>query len=154
MRPICSSPSLSAHESAVQSNNLLVCQDIMASLIPPKCILVVDDNRDAADMTAALLEMYGHIALPIYGGEECIQRAADMVPDIILLDLSMPVVDGFAVAASLSQNPKLKGTTLVALTARSDTETRARTAAAGFREHLVKPIPIEKILQTLNLAVA
>ena len=126
----------------------------MASAFPPKRILVVDDNRDAADITAALLEMHGHIALAVYGGKDCIQRAADLVPDVILLDLSMPVVDGFEVAASLSQYPQLRSVVLVALTARSDAETRARTAAAGFREHLVKPIPIEKIVQTLNACTA
>lgn len=126
----------------------------MASAVSPKRILVVDDNRDAADLTAALLEMHGHLAFAAYGGTTCIARAAELVPDVILLDLSMPDLDGFSVAAALSQYPQLKSTALVALTARSDAETRARTAAAGFREHLVKPIPIEKILQTLNLPIA
>jgi CheY-like chemotaxis protein len=126
----------------------------MASAFPPKRILVVDDNRDAADITAALLEMHGHIAFAVYGGKDCIQRAAALVPDIILLDLSMPVIDGFEVAASLSQYPQLRSVVLVALTARSDAETRARTAAAGFREHLVKPIQIEKIVQAVNSCIA
>lgn len=122
----------------------------MASAFPPKRVLVVDDNRDAADMTVALLQFYGHMALAAYGGQECIQRAADLIPDVILLDLSMPGMDGFSVAASLSRSPALKSIPLIALTARNDADTLARTAAAGFREHLVKPIPIEQIVQTLN----
>ena len=122
----------------------------MASAFPPKRVLVVDDNRDAADMTVALLQFYGHMALAAYGGQECIQRAADLIPDVILLDLSMPGMDGFSVAASLSQSPALRRIPLIALTARNDADALARTAAAGFREHLVKPIPIEQIVQTLN----
>lgn len=122
----------------------------MASAHPPKRILVVDDNRDAADMTVALLQIYGHMALAAYGGQECVQRATDLLPDVILLDLSMPGMDGFSVAACLSQSAKLKCIPLIALTARNDADTRARTTAAGFREHFVKPIPIEQILQTLN----
>ena len=98
----------------------------MASAFPPKRVLVVDDNRDAADMTVALLQFYGHMALAAYGGQECIQRAADLIPDVILLDLSMPGMDGFSVAASLSRSPALKSIPLIALTARNDADTLAQ----------------------------
>jgi CheY-like chemotaxis protein len=122
----------------------------MASISLPKRILVVDDNRDAADLTAALLAMYGHTAVAAYGGAECVQLAGELVPDVILLDLGMPDVDGFAAAVRLRNFPQLDNTAVVALTARSDEATRARTAAAGFKLHLVKPMPVEAILVALD----
>jgi CheY-like chemotaxis protein len=93
--------------------------------------------------------MYGHITVAAYGGAECLAIANEIVPDVILLDLTMPEVDGFAVAVGVRNYPHLRGTAIVAFTARSDAATRARTAAAGFNLHLVKPMPVEAILHAL-----
>jgi CheY-like chemotaxis protein len=115
----------------------------------PKRILVVDDNRDAADLTATLLAMYGHVAVAAYGGAEGLELANRFVPDAILLDLTMPEIDGFAVAVRIRDYPSLERTAVIAFTAKSDEATRARTAAAGFRLHLVKPMPVEAIIEAL-----
>lgn len=118
----------------------------MASQFPPKRILVVDDNRDAADLTAQLLELHGHVAVAVYGGRQGIQAAVDFAPDVVLLDLGMPEVDGFAVANALRRMPALQQPALIAYTAWNDAETRQRTRAEGFDQHMVKPAKFEDIL--------
>lgn len=118
----------------------------MASHSPSKRILVVDDNQDAADMTAELLEMYGHTTSIAYGGHEGIRAAVEFVPDVVLLDLGMPVVDGFSVASTLRQMPPLDQAVLIAYTAWNDSKTRAKALACGFDMHIVKPAKIVDIL--------
>lgn len=122
----------------------------MASQYPPKSILVVDDNRDAADLTAQLLCMYGQVASVAYGGREGIDAAVHMIPDVILIDLSMPDVDGYAVAAALRLLPALDRSLLIAYTAWNDAATRSRALASGFDHHMVKPSRLEDILSTVS----
>lgn len=118
----------------------------MASQFIPKRILVVDDNRDAADLTAELLGLNGHIAVVAYGGQEGIRAAIAFAPHVVLLDLGMPEVDGFAVASALRQIPTLQQPTLIAYTAWNDPQTRQRTRDAGFDHHVVKPAKFEDML--------
>lgn len=118
----------------------------MASQFVPKRILVVDDNRDAADLTAELLGLYGHTTVVAYGGKQGIRAAIAFVPDVVLLDLGMPEVDGFAVASALRQTPTLQQPTLIAYTAWNDAQTRQRVRDAGFDQHMVKPAKFEDIL--------
>ncbi|MRX07152.1 response regulator [Pseudoduganella sp. FT25W] len=122
----------------------------MASQYPPKRVLIVDDNRDAADLTAELLGLHGHVTATAYGGREGINRAVEFVPDVVLLDLGMPVVDGFAVAIALRQIRALDRAVLVAYTAWNDTATRNRTIASGFDSHVVKPAKLEMILDMVD----
>lgn len=122
----------------------------MASQYPPKRILVVDDNRDAADLTAQLLELHGHVTAAAYGGSEGIEVAIKFVPDVVLLDLGMPAVDGFAVAAAIRRIPSLEQSVLVAYTAWNDTATRNRALASGFDSHVVKPANLELILEMVD----
>lgn len=118
----------------------------MASQFSPKRVLVVDDNRDAADLTAELLGLHGHIAIVAYGGKQGIQVAIDFGPDVVLLDLGMPEVDGFAVALALRQMKALRQPALIAYTAWNDSEIRQRTHAGGFDQHIAKPAKFEAIL--------
>lgn len=122
----------------------------MASQIFPKRILVVDDNHDAADLTAQLLEMHGHIAAAAYDGQQGIEVAIQFLPDVVLLDIAMPGLDGFDVATALRQVPALQKSVLIAYTARNDDATRARAATSGFDRHLVKPARLDVILQTVE----
>lgn len=122
----------------------------MASQYPPKRVLVVDDNRDAADLTAQLLQLHGHVTAAAYSGSEGIQAAIEFVPDVVLLDLGMPAVDGFAVAAAIRQIRSLDQSVLVAYTAWNDTATRNRVFASGFDSHVVKPANLELILKMVN----
>lgn len=121
----------------------------MASQISPKRILVVDDNSDAADLTAELLQMRGHVSAAVYGGQEAMQKALDFAPDVVLLDLGMGT-DGFAVAIALRQRPSLQQPVLIAYTARNDEATKTRALACGFDRHLLKPAKLEVILQIIE----
>ena len=121
----------------------------MAKQLAPLRILVVDDNRDAADLIADFLEIHGHQAKPAYGGEEAIQLAPEFAPDVVLLDLGMPGMDGFAVATEFKRHPKLNRTLVVALTAWGDPATRDRARDAGCDQHLVKPASFDAILNVL-----
>ncbi|NBV17020.1 response regulator [Janthinobacterium sp.] len=124
----------------------------MASQTPPLRIMVVDDNRDAADIVAEFLVISGHEAIPVYGGAEALRMADAFAPDVVFLDLGMPEVSGFQVASRLRQASKFQGTKMIALTAWSDELTRARTRNGGFDHHLVKPASLDDILGLLGPA--
>lgn len=122
----------------------------MAHQLAPLRILVVDDNHDAADLIADFLEIHGHQAKSAYGGREAIEVAPQFAPHVVLLDLGMPGVDGYEVAADIKRRPELSDTLVVALTAWGDAATRARAREAGFDQHLVKPASFESILNVLS----
>jgi CheY-like chemotaxis protein len=100
-------------------------------------ILIVDDNRPAADMLAMILESYGNELFIAYSGLQAIQLAETHRPDVILLDLSMPVVDGYEVARTIRRQPRGQEPMLVALTGWERDKQKARDA--GFDHHVVKP---------------
>jgi CheY-like chemotaxis protein len=112
--------------------------------------LVVDDNVDAAASQAQLLRMLGHDAETANSGEEALRKAASLRPDVVLLDLGMPGMDGFAVARELRRMPELGRATLVAQTGWGQDEDRRQTAAAGFDAHLAKPVDVEALMETLS----
>ena len=114
-------------------------------------VLVVDDNRDAADLLAEILSLHGLVVRAAYGGAEAVAATGEFQPDVLLLDLGMPHVDGFAVAAALRKLPCPPS--LVALSAWDDAATRARTRKAGFVAHLRKPSSIDAILGAIGDAV-
>lgn len=124
----------------------------MAQQLDPRRILVVDDNRDAADIIAEFLTLYGHEARPVYDGEEALRLASSFAPDVVFLDLGMPGLDGYAVAAKMRSTPAFDKTRVIALTAWSDDVARARVKAAGFDSHLIKPASIDTILGELDVA--
>ena len=115
-----------------------------------KRILVVDDNREAADLTAQLLSLHGHVAAVAYDGNEGIQTALDFIPDVVLLDLGMPIVDGFTVATMLRRVPALDRAVLIAYTAWHDASTRAKAMASGFDQHIVKPASMDDLLRAVT----
>jgi CheY-like chemotaxis protein len=104
-------------------------------------ILVVDDNRDAADMLSALLELNGHQTATAHNGLDAVAEANRERYDAVVLDLSMPHMDGFEAAALLQQLEPAP--LLIACTAQDDAESRRRTADLGFSAHLIKPVPID-----------
>ncbi|WP_257993548.1 PAS domain-containing hybrid sensor histidine kinase/response regulator [Cupriavidus pauculus] len=112
-------------------------------------VLLVDDNRDAADSMSILLEMSGHQVTIAYDGMEAIHAAARVRPDVALIDLAMPGMDGFAVIHALRGMPALSGTRYVALTGFGQASDREQTAAAGFNVHLVKPVELDVLLKVI-----
>jgi PAS domain S-box-containing protein len=120
----------------------------VADGLRPERILVVDDNVDAAEALSRLLRMQAHEVRVAYDGLAALAAARDMNPDIVLLDIGLPEMDGLEVAKSLRSRGDGPRPLLVAMTGFGQAEDRARTAAAGFDHHLTKPVD-PKLLQSL-----
>lgn len=114
-----------------------------------KKILVVDDNVDSARMLEMLLETMGHQARAAMTGTEALAAAREQVPDIALLDLTLPDMTGFELARRLRQMPELAATKLVAVTGWSDPDVEAEARASGFSVFLVKPVAIDDLAKTV-----
>lgn len=115
-------------------------------------VLVADDNRDAADSLGEWLSQLGAQTCVTHGGRAALAALNDHVPDVVLLDLGMPEVDGFAVARYLRSDRRFDRTRMIALTGWGQAIDRERTAAAGFDGHLTKPADItalHAVLMTL-----
>ncbi|MEP6995064.1 MAG: ATP-binding protein, partial [Acidobacteriota bacterium] len=120
-----------------------------------KRILVVDDNEDAAESLAEYLRAGGHEVRTAPNGPAAIAEAARMRPEVVLLDIGMPEMDGHEVARRLRQNAELRSVLLVALTGYGQESDRLLSVEAGFDHHLVKPVDIRKLDRLLappNLA--
>lgn len=115
-------------------------------------ILLVDDNVDLVASTVALLETWGHEVKAAHDGREVSTLALAYRPDVILLDIGLPGMDGFEVARQLSAMPMLASTRLIAMTGYGQERDRARATAAGFDAHLVKPVQ-PRVLKTLLDAI-
>jgi CheY-like chemotaxis protein len=111
-------------------------------------ILVVDDNHDAAISLSTLLELKGHKTSTAHNGLDAVKAAARARYDVVLLDLGMPVMDGFEAAAVLGQ--LRPAPVLIAYSAWGDAQTRKRTADLGFHAHLTKPVPLEVLEAVLS----
>jgi PAS domain S-box-containing protein len=119
----------------------------------PVKVLVVDDNHDGADSLAMMLRALGHFVRVEYDGERGADVAAEWRPDIALLDIGLPVLNGYDLARRLRAADATRSTVLVAVTGWGQLEDRRRSAQAGFDHHLVKPVdPLH--LRVLLTAVA
>jgi len=115
-------------------------------------ILVVDDNGDGAEMLAAALVGKGYDTRVAHDAPAALRVAADFLPDVAFLDLGLPVMDGYELAAHLRELPGLADLRLIAVTGYGQTSDRRRTRDAGFHGHLVKPVDIDAIEATLKSA--
>lgn len=109
-------------------------------------ILVVDDNVDAADTTAFVLQAHGFSVQVAYGGREALAVAHASPPTLIFLDIGMPFLDGYQVAMAVRADEVLRNVRLVALTAWGDEESRRKAKAAGFDLHLTKPAKMNELV--------
>jgi PAS domain S-box-containing protein len=117
--------------------------------IPPRRILVVDDNQDAAASLSMLLELDGHQIIAAHDGAAAYEAAETHRPEVVLLDIGLPVLDGYEVCRRIRQEPWGRGILLVALTGWGQAEDRHRTRDAGFDAHLVKPVSYDALLTLL-----
>lgn len=113
-------------------------------------ILVVDDNRDAADMMAYLLQLSGWNAGAVYNGQAALEAVAQAHPQVLLLDIGMPRMSGLEVAQRLRTTYGDAGPILVALTAWANETMRAQTQALGFAAHVAKPAEMADINSLLE----
>jgi CheY-like chemotaxis protein len=113
-------------------------------------VLVVDDNVDAAGALGMLLELAGFSVVIAHDGAGALARAADARPEIVLLDLGLPIMDGYDVAARLRSQPRGYQLAVVAVSGFGPERDRVREERAHFDYHLVKPIDCEALLTLLN----
>ena len=113
-------------------------------------VLVVDDNRDAADTLSMLLTLVGADARAAYDGEDALDELASHEADVVLLDLGMPGMDGYAVANRIRSDARYRNMTLVAVTGRGQDKDRARSKAEGFDHHLSKPTDFNHLVGLLG----
>lgn len=116
-------------------------------------IMIVDDNQDAAETMAMLMGLMGHDTRTVHNGPEALELSLGFVPDVILLDIGLPEMDGFEVARRLRLIPAVKEAFLIALTGYGAEEDRRQTKRAGFDEHLTKPADIKLLTDWLATRV-
>lgn len=116
----------------------------------PRRILVVDDNEDAANSLAMLLQLDGHQVSTAYSGAEALNIAEQTTPEVILLDIGLPKMDGYEVARRLRASLSTSSVRLIALTGYGQPEDIARALAAGFNGHLRKPVDLQQLQRMLS----
>ncbi len=118
----------------------------------PQRILIVDDERDAAESVAVLLTDMGHSIRQAYSGAEALEAAVEFKPQLVLLDLSMPGMDGFEVAQRLRERDETRDAKIVALTAHREKPFKEALAEADFDGHLLKPVSVRELWQAITAA--
>lgn len=116
----------------------------------PLRVLVVDDNPDAADTLAEVVRLLGHDARVCYNGASALAAVDAELPDVCLLDLTMPGIDGLELAGLIRARVGRRPMLLVATTALGALEDRTATALAGFHFHLVKPVGLDALRAALE----
>jgi CheY-like chemotaxis protein len=118
-----------------------------AQKIPPSSlrVLVVDDNVDAANMLVMLLDACGHQVLVEYAAASAIDRAKNVSPQVCILDIGLPDMDGYALARRLRTLPTTSKSVLIALTGYCQDQDKKNAASAGFDHHFSKPVDMEKL---------
>jgi len=120
---------------------------------PKRRILVVDDNHDSAISLGMLLSLTGNETSTAHDGIEAVEKAATFRPDVILLDIGLPKLNGYDACRRIREQPWGKGMVIVALTGWGEEEDKRRSNEAGFNQHMVKPVDpaiLEKLLVALE----
>lgn len=117
--------------------------------VQPSRVLVVDDNMDAADMLVMMLQLFGHEVRAAYTGQTALETAVEYQPDVVLLDIGLPDMNGYEVARHLRQQPQTKDVKLIAMTGYGQDSDRQRSQEAGCEHHLVKPVDPQKLQDLL-----
>jgi CheY-like chemotaxis protein len=116
----------------------------------PARVLVVDDNVDLARGLARLLQIHGHDVRIAHDGHTGLDEARSSKPDVVLLDIGLPGMDGYQVAAHLRRDETIKDATLIAISGYGQDEDRRLAREAGFDHHLVKPIVADELLKIVE----
>jgi DNA-binding response OmpR family regulator len=113
-------------------------------------VLVVEDCADSATMLAMVLRLAGHEPRTAGDAQEALAMAADFLPDVVLLDITLPGMNGYELARQLRAREDLRGVTLVAMTGFGEEEDRRRSREAGLTHHLVKPFEPTELYAVLR----
>jgi signal transduction histidine kinase/DNA-binding response OmpR family regulator len=117
---------------------------------PARRVLVVDDNADAAEMLSHALRYSGHEVREEHDGLSALVTAAEFNPDVVLLDIGLPGMDGFEVARRLRADPRFAKLRIVALTGYGQETDKKRTSEVGIDRHLVKPVEMEQVIEAIH----
>jgi signal transduction histidine kinase len=120
----------------------------------PRRVLLVEDNTDAAEAMLLLLREFGHEVRVVHDGREALDAAQAFDPEVVLLDIGLPGIDGYELARRMRAMPKLEHATIVAVSGYGQTKDRQRSAAAGFDAHLVKPVDPRAFVAVISGAPA
>jgi PAS domain S-box-containing protein len=137
--PIISEPSVATRAPAIGPETS-----------PQRRILIVDDNKDSADSLAMLLEITGNKTYMAHDGVEAIEAIEEYRPEVVLLDIGLPKLDGHEVCRHVRRQPWGKNIVMIALTGWGQEDDRRKSEEAGFNGHLVKPFDYDKLLELLN----
>jgi CheY-like chemotaxis protein len=113
-------------------------------------ILIIDDNQDFADVMSELIEMLGYRTFIANKGREGIAKAKEFHPDVIICDIGLPEMNGYEVAESIRNDNELKDLLLISLSGYTSQKDIERSMAAGFNQHLAKPVDINDIENILG----
>ena len=116
-------------------------------------VLVVEDNRDAAEILRSLLEVCGFQVSVAHTGQEGISAARQQQPHVVLCDIGLPDGDGYIVGSVLRQSSYTVDSRLIAVTGHGEPLDRCRALAAGFDQHLVKPVDPRELLRELEVTL-
>ncbi|HET9384774.1 MAG TPA: ATP-binding protein [Gemmatimonadales bacterium] len=119
--------------------------------LPPQRILIVDDNKDAADSLQSLLSMLGANAEVAHDGPGALQAVAGFQPEIVLLDIGMPGMSGYDIARRIRQDRSIAQPVIVALTGWGQPEVRRQAQEAGFDHHLIKPVDLTALQEIISV---
>jgi CheY-like chemotaxis protein len=115
-----------------------------------RTVLVVEDSEDARYVMRLQLENMGYLVIEAQDGKEAVEVATNGRPDIILMDLSLPVMDGFAATEIIRASDGLDGVPIIAVTAHQETDFREGAKAAGFDAYVTKPIDIKWLSELID----
>jgi CheY-like chemotaxis protein len=132
------------HRSALSSDPVYPRDGVVAKVRPQ--VLIADDDPIVLETTVELLNLCGVSVRAAKNGSEAVRMASEQLPDVVLLDLSMPIMSGYEACRRIRQLAKGSPVVRVALTARGTVEDRQASAAAGFSEHWTKPVSSELLL--------
>ena len=118
--------------------------------VAPRRVLIVDDNSDAADSLALLLQFEGHETHAVYGAQDALASMESFKPDVAVLDIGLPEMNGYDLARQIRRMPQSKALRLIALTGYGQKEDQERARAAGFDGHLVKPVSLSALQHAMG----
>lgn len=134
---------------ACDSTTVSAMQPLDSATTNGRRILVVDDNQDGAHSLAMVLQLQGNEVCTVYDGPEAVQVAAEFHPDVVLLDIGLPTLNGYETARRIRAHPEAGHALIIALTGWGQEEDRRRSREAGFDHHLVKPVDLHALERLL-----
>jgi CheY-like chemotaxis protein len=118
--------------------------------VPARRVLIADDNRDAAETLAMLLQMDGHEVTVVHNGKDALEALSTLQPEVALLDIGMPELSGYDVARRVRQGSLGRAVTLIAVTGWGQDRDKTQALAAGFNHHFTKPVDTDRLRELLR----